>query len=112
MGVGGIAKYLLFLAGVGGGFGSSLRKKNKVNDLYFWWKICLALTICHIIRLSKCEYCTLTNQITLVLFLYFFFFQGFQKSYGIFGGGMLKYLLFLTGVGGWSGKDQKHPYIL
>ena len=32
---------------------------------------------------------------------------GFQKSYVIFGGGMSKYLLFLTGVGGWSGKGQK-----
>ena len=34
---------------------------------------------------------------------------GFQKSYVIFGGGTSKYLLFLTGVGGWSGKGQKHP---
>ena len=35
--VGGTAKYLLvFLTGVGGGFGSSLHKKNKVNDWYFW----------------------------------------------------------------------------
>ena len=34
---------------------------------------------------------------------------GFQKSYVIFGGGMPKYLLFLTGVGEWSGKGQKHP---
>ena len=58
-----------------GGFESALRKKNKVNDWYFWWKMCLVLTICHIIRLSKCEHCTLTNsnQITLVWFLYFFF---------------------------------------
>jgi hypothetical protein len=32
----GIAKYLLFLTGVGGGFESSLHKKNKVNDWYFW----------------------------------------------------------------------------
>ena len=31
---------------------------------------------------------------------------GFQKSYVIFGGSMSKYLLFLTGVGGWSGKGQ------
>ena len=37
---------------------------------------------------------------------------GFQKSYVIFGGGMSKYLLFLTGVGGWSGKGQKHPYVI
>ena len=27
-------------------------------------------------------------------------------------GGMSKYLLFLTGVDGWSGKGQKHPYII
>ena len=25
---------------------------------------------------------------------------------------MPKYLLFLTGVGGWSGKGQKHPYVI
>ena len=37
---------------------------------------------------------------------------GFQKSQVIFGGGMSKYLLFLTGVGGWSGKGQKHPYVI
>jgi hypothetical protein len=37
---------------------------------------------------------------------------GFQKSYVIFGGGMSKYLLFLIGVGGWSGKGQKHPYVI
>ena len=37
---------------------------------------------------------------------------GFQKSYVIFGSGMPKYLLFLTGVDGWSGKDQKHPYVI
>ena len=57
---------------------------------------------------------TNSNQITLVWFLYFFSFYGvgcFQKSYVVFGVGMLKYLIFLTGVGGWSGKDQKHPYI-
>ena len=34
---------------------------------------------------------------------------GFQKSYVTFGGGMSKYLLLLTGVGGWSGKGQKNP---
>ena len=27
-------------------------------------------------------------------------------------GGIAKYLLFLTGVGGWSGKGQKHPYVI
>ena len=37
---------------------------------------------------------------------------GFQKSYIIFGGGMSKYLLFLTGVGGWYEKGQKHPYVI
>ena len=36
----------------------------------------------------------------------------FQKSYVIFGGGMYKYLLFFTGVGGWSGKGQKQPYVI
>ena len=48
------------------------------------------------------------------LIFVFFSFYGvgcFQKSYIVFGVGMLKYLIFLTGVGGWSGKDQKHPYI-
>ena len=47
---------------------------------------------------------------------YFDFFSrgvgGFQKSYVIFGGGLSKYLLFLIEVGGWSGKDQKHPYVI
>ena len=44
-----------------------------------------------------------------------FFFSGvggFQKSYVIFGGGRSKYLLFLTGVGGGSEKDPKHPYVM
>ena len=38
----------------------------------------LVLTICHIIRLYKCEHCTLTysNKITLVWFLHFFFYLG------------------------------------
>ena len=27
-------------------------------------------------------------------------------------GGIAKYLLFLKGVGGWSGKGQKHPYVI
>ena len=43
------------------------------------------------------------------------FFQGvggFQKSYVLFEGSMSKYLLFLIGVGGWSGKGQKHPYVI
>ena len=35
----------------------------------------------------------------------------FKKSYVIFGGSTSKYLLFLTGVGGWSGKGLKHPYV-
>ena len=26
--------------------------------------------------------------------------------------GISKYLLFLTGVGGWSRKGQKHPYVI
>ena len=45
----------------------------------------------------------------------FFSFEGvgdFQKSYVIFGGGMPKYLLFLTGVGGWSEKGPKHTYVI
>ena len=37
---------------------------------------------------------------------------GFQKSYVIFGGGTSKYLLFLTGVGGWSLIGQKHPFVI
>ena len=50
----------------------------------------------------------------LVWFFAFFFYGvgGFQKSYVIFGGGMSKYLLFLTGVGGWSEKGPKHPYVI
>ena len=68
------------------------------------------------IRLYKCEHCTLTysNKITLDFFFDFFFqgVGGFQKSYVIFGGSKSKYLLFLTGVGGWSGKGQKHPYVI
>ena len=27
-------------------------------------------------------------------------------------GGIAKYLLFLTGVGGWFEKGQKHPYVV
>ena len=41
-------------------------------------------------------------------FVFFLGVGGFQKSYVIFGGGMSKYLLFLTGVGGWSEKGPKH----
>ena len=67
-------------------------------------------------RLYKCEHCTFAYfyKITLVWFFAFFFYGvgGFQKSYVIFGGGMSKYLLFLTGMGGWSGKGQKHPYVI
>ena len=37
---------------------------------------------------------------------------GFQKSYVIFGGGVSKYLLFLTGVGGKSREGPKHPYVI
>ena len=39
---------------------------------------------------------------------FFYRVGGFQKSYVIFGGGMSKYLLFLTGVGGWSEKGPKY----
>ena len=59
-----------------------------------------------------------SNKITLVLFFYFYFswvVGGFQKSDIIFGNGISKYLLFLTGragVGGWSEKGQKHPYVI
>ena len=35
-----------------------------------------------------------------------------EIKYVIFGGGMSKYFLFLTGVGGLSGKGQKHPYMI
>ena len=35
---------------------------------------------------------------------------GFQKSYVIFGVG--KYVKILTGVGEWTGKGQKHPYVI
>ena len=45
-------------------------------------------------------------------FFSFYWVGGFQKSYVIFRGGISKYLLFLTGVGGWSEKGQKHPYVL
>ena len=55
---------------------------------------------------------TYSNKITLVKLMHFFQgVGGFQKSYVIFWGGRSKYLLFLTGVGGWSGKGQKHPYV-
>ena len=37
---------------------------------------------------------------------------GFQKCYAIYRGGVSKYSIFLTGVGGWSGKGQKHPYVI
>ena len=49
-----------------------------------------------------------------MIFIFFSFYGvgGFQKSYVIFEGGMSKYLLFLTRVGGWSGKGQKHPYVI
>ena len=53
------------------------------------------------------------KKVTLSFFLHFLIgVGGFQKSYVIFGGSMSKYLLFLTGVGGWSGKGQKHPYVI
>ena len=69
----------------------------------------LVITICHIIRLPKCKHCNLTNSNQITYFV-FFCLQGrwFSKTYIIFGAGMLKYLLFLTRVGGWSGKGQKH----
>ena len=53
------------------------------------------------------------KKVTLSFFAFFFLgVGGFQKSYVIFRGGISKYLLFLTGVGGWSGKGQKHPYVI
>ena len=55
------------------------------------------------------------EKLTLSLFLHFFsrgYVGGFQKYYVIFEGGMSKYLLFLIGVGRWSGKGQKHPYVI
>ena len=65
----------------GFGFGSHLRKKKGCNHSlsqsllkYFWWKMRLVLTICHIIRPRKCEHCTMTYsyKITLVLFQFCF----------------------------------------
>ena len=48
------------------------------------------------------------------LFFSFFFYEvgGFQTSYVIFRVGTSKYLLFLTGLDGWSGKGPKHPYVI
>ena len=106
-----------------GGFGSPLRKKKKVAglwhsifciisirpqqcfDWYFWWKMSLVLTICHIIRLYKCEHCTLTysNKITLVWFLHFFFYLGgrwFSKILRNIWGWYVK-ILTIPYRGGW-----------
>ena len=46
--------------------------------LVFWLKMSLVLTICLIIRLYKCEHCTLaySNKIAVVWFLQFFFYLG------------------------------------
>ena len=53
------------------------------------------------------------KKVTLSFFTFFFLgVGGFQKSCVIFGGGMSKYLLSLTGVGGWFGKGQEHPYVI
>ena len=79
----------------------------------------LVLTICHIIRPCKCEHCTLTypNKITYISLIFAFIFlliggRWFSKILCNIWGSMSKYLLFLTGVGGWSGKGQKHPYVI
>ena len=71
------------------------------------------MCICHLIRLYKCEHCTLT-YFNKIMSVWFFFLGGrwFQKPYVIFGGGRSKYLLFLTGVGGWSEQGPKHPYVI
>ena len=37
---------------------------------------------------------------------------GFWKSYVMRKGGSAKYLYFITRVGGWSEKGQKHPYVI
>ena len=37
---------------------------------------------------------------------------GFVKSYVMGRGSSSKSLLFLTRVGGWSEKGQKHPYVI
>ena len=37
---------------------------------------------------------------------------GFVKSYVMGRGSSAKSLLFLTRVGGWSEKGQKHPYVI
>ena len=65
----------------------------------------LVLTICHIIRLYKCEHCTLTysNKITLVWFLHFFFYLGgrwFSKILRNIWGWYVK-ILTIPYRGGW-----------
>ena len=65
----------------------------------------LVLTICHIIRLYKCEHCTLTysNKITLVWFLHFFFYLGgrlFSKILHNIWGWCVK-ILTIPYRGGW-----------
>ena len=72
----------------------------------------LVYTICLAIRLHI-SMCTLTYSIKIMSAWFFFSgLGGFQKSYIIFGGSKSKYLLFLSGVGGWSKKGQKHPYVI
>ena len=73
--------------------------------LVFWWKMSFVLTICHIIRLYKCEHCTLTysNKITLVWFLHFFFYLGgrwFSKILRNIWGWYVK-ILTIPYRGGW-----------
>ena len=55
---------------------------------------------------------TIKVKIFAFLFLFRGYVGGFQKSYVIFRDGMYKYVPFLTGVGGWSGKGHKYPYII
>ena len=40
----------------------------EVNDWYFWWKMSLVLTICHIIRLYKGEYCSVHWQKYILIY--------------------------------------------
>ena len=62
------------------------------------------------------NWCTMVSKKeksdTFFFHIFFLGVGGFQKSYVIFRGGISKYLLFLTGVGGWCGKGQKHPYVI
>ena len=92
-----------------GGFGSSLRKKKRGCLCDFdvvcsvFLKVHHSSTTIHTQWFPKIK--KSDTEINYGV-------GGFQKSYVIFGGGISKYLLFLTGVGGCSEKDQEHPYVI